>query len=58
VQHKYRVEIQTLDPQLRKQLFDEVEEPITTRQAYNEAERCLRCYRIYSVVTESSIPLA
>ncbi|MDK2955009.1 MAG: formate dehydrogenase beta subunit [Desulfovibrionales bacterium] len=58
VLHKYRVEIQTLDPQVRKQRFDEVEEPITTRQAYREAERCLRCYRIYSVVTETPIPQA
>lgn len=58
IQRKYRVEVKTLDPETRKRLFDEVEEPITTEQAYREAERCLRCYRAYSVITESPIPQA
>lgn len=36
--------------------FAEVEDVITQEEAYREADRCLRCYRLYSVVTES--PLA
>jgi formate dehydrogenase (NADP+) beta subunit len=36
--------------------FAEVEDVIAREEAYRESERCLRCYRIYSVVTEA--PLA
>lgn len=32
--------------------FAEVEDVITQAEAYREADRCLRCYRLYSVVTE------
>lgn len=32
--------------------FAEVEGPISKEAAYEEASRCLRCYRSYSVVTE------
>ncbi len=56
VEHKYRVEVHELDPEERKRRFAEVEKTITPEEAYREAERCLRCYRIYSVVTESPIP--
>ena len=53
VKHKYRIRVQELDPDVRKRLFDEVEKPITTEEAYQEAERYMRCYRVYSVVTET-----
>ena len=52
VKHKYRIQVQELDPEVRKQIFAEVEKPITVEEAYQEAERCMRCYRVYSVVTE------
>lgn len=40
----------------RVKSFAEVEDVIARQEAYRESERCLRCYRIYSVVTEA--PLA
>ena len=51
----YRVHHPELDPELRKQMFGEVEQTISTEQAYAESKRCMRCYRIYSVVTERPI---
>lgn len=56
VEHKYRVEIPELDPEVRREKFEEVEKNITAEEAYHEASRCLRCYRVYSVITESPIP--
>ena len=35
-----------LDPDIRINGFDEVEGGLSAIQARNEAERCLRCYRI------------
>ena len=35
--------------------FAEVDGVITKEDAYEEANRCLRCYRLYSVVTEKSL---
>lgn len=52
VRNEYRVQVKELDPQVRKGLFEEVEKPISIDEAYKEAERCMRCYRVYSVVTE------
>lgn len=52
VKHIYRVKAQELDPEVRKRIFEEVEKPISVEEAYTEAERCMRCYRVYSVVTE------
>ncbi|MBN2342970.1 MAG: FAD-dependent oxidoreductase [Deltaproteobacteria bacterium] len=52
VQHMYRVEIPELDPEVRKRIFEEVEKPISKEEAIREAERCMRCYRVYSVVTD------
>jgi formate dehydrogenase beta subunit len=49
---EYRVTARELDPKVRKDLFEEVEKPITQEEAYREANRCMRCYRVYSVVTE------
>jgi len=56
VENLYRVKVRELDPEARKRIFDEVEAPISAQEAYHEAGRCLRCYRIYSVITESPIP--
>ncbi|MCP4216471.1 MAG: FAD-dependent oxidoreductase [bacterium] len=52
VKSMYRVKIKELDPEVRKRLFEEVEKPISVEDAYGEARRCMRCYRVYSVITE------
>lgn len=52
VRHEYRVKVKELDPAVRKRLFEEVEKPISVEEAYHEANRCMRCYRVYSVITE------
>ena len=52
IRHEYRVKVRELDPQVRKRMFEEVEKPISVEEAYHEAERCMRCYRVYSVITE------
>ena len=56
VKLEYRVHHPELDPEVRKHMFEEVEQTITPEQAYREAKRCMRCYRIYSVITEQPIP--
>jgi formate dehydrogenase beta subunit len=40
---------------VRVKSFAEVEDVIARQEAYRESERCLRCYRIYSVVTEAPL---
>lgn len=52
VEHLYRVKVQELDPEIRRKMFEEVEKPISIDQAYKEAGRCIRCYRVYSAITE------
>ena len=52
IRHEYRVKVRELDPEVRKRMFEEVEKPISVEEAYHEAERCMRCYRVYSVITE------
>ena len=52
VKHEYRVKVRELDPEVRKKMFEEVEKPISVDEAYHEAHRCMRCYRVYSVITE------
>jgi formate dehydrogenase beta subunit len=56
VKHQYRVHHPELDPEIRSQMFEEVEQTITAAEAYREAQRCLRCYRIYSVITAQPVP--
>lgn len=56
VAHQYRIDIPNLSPEERSRNFDEVEQPISADDAYREAARCLRCYRVYSVVTENAVP--
>jgi len=53
---EYRVHHPELDPEVRKSMFEEVEGTISAEEAYHEAQRCMRCYRIYSVITEQPIP--
>lgn len=36
--------------------FQEVDHVLTKAAAYEEASRCLRCYRLYSIVTEKELP--
>lgn len=56
VKGQYRVHHPELDPNVRKRMFDEVEETITKEEAYEEAKRCLRCFRVYLVITQMPIP--
>jgi formate dehydrogenase (NADP+) beta subunit len=56
VKSEYRVHHPELDPNIRKQMFEEVEHSISVEAAYREAKRCMRCYRVYSVVTGQPIP--
>lgn len=56
VKSEYRVHHPELDPNIRKQMFEEVEKPISREAAYHEAKRCLRCYRVYSVITAEAVP--
>ena len=41
-----------LSPEARISTFDEVEKPLTSPDAVAEAERCLRCYRVVTVVVQ------
>jgi formate dehydrogenase beta subunit len=52
VRPRPRIIAEELDPAVRKRIFEEVEKPITTDQAYKEASRCMRCYRVSMAVTE------
>jgi formate dehydrogenase (NADP+) beta subunit len=56
IRNEYRVHHPELDPEVRKLMFEEVEQTISDADAYREAKRCLRCYRVYSVITEQPIP--
>ena len=56
VRNAYRVHNPELDPDLRKRMFEEVEQTISEKSAYAEAQRCMRCYRVYSVITKHPIP--
>ena len=55
-QHKERATVPELEPEERIKSFDEVDQVISKETAYEEASRCLRCYRLYSVVTEKHLP--
>ncbi len=52
IKKKKRIGIEELDPEKRKKEFDEVEKALTPEDAYLEADRCLRCYRISVAITE------
>jgi formate dehydrogenase beta subunit len=53
--HKAPAVMPELDPVERIKSFDEVDGVLSKDAAYEEAKRCLRCYRLYSVVTEKSL---
>lgn len=57
-----RLRLRTRVPELevahRVGNFEEVELAISKDEAYHEAERCLRCYRLYSVVTAAPFDAA
>lgn len=51
-----RAKLTELDPQARGRNFEEVEQTMTREEAWKEAGRCMRCYRVMSLVTEEPIP--
>ena len=52
---KPRVKMRELEPADRAHNFNEVELGMDQAAAWKEAERCMRCYRILSIVTKSPI---
>lgn len=51
-----RVAVRELEAPCRAHNFDEVEQTMSREEAWAEASRCMRCYRVLSVVTEQPIP--
>lgn len=51
-----RTGVNELEPQARASNFDEVEQTMTREEAWREASRCMRCYRVLSVATAEPIP--
>lgn len=51
-----RVGVTELKPETRKTNFEEVEQTMSREEAWQEANRCMRCYRVLSLVTEEPIP--
>ncbi len=51
-----RVKLNELEPAERAYNFKEVEMGMTQEEAWKETERCMRCYRLLSIVTSSPIP--
>ncbi len=51
-----RVPVRELPPDTRKHNFAEVEQTMTREEAWREASRCMRCYRVLSVLTRHAIP--
>ena len=49
--HQDPVSLPELDANERIKHFGEVDRVISKEEAYAEASRCLRCYRLYSIVT-------
>lgn len=56
LENQPRVPLRTLSLQEREHSFSEVDLSLTREEAFREAQRCLRCYRVYSVVTQLPIP--
>lgn len=51
-----RVSVREIAPECRAGNFDEVEQTMTREEAWAEASRCMRCYRVLSVITRDPIP--
>lgn len=50
-----RTAVRELPPEQRSDNFDEVELTMSREEAWAEAGRCLRCYRVLSVVTDKPV---
>lgn len=53
--HKDPVTLPELDASERIKHFGEVDRVISKEDAYAEADRCLRCYRLYAIVTDQPL---
>lgn len=53
---KKRVPLHELPAESRKNNFYEVEQTMSKEEAWAEASRCMRCYRVISVLTQKAIP--
>ena len=51
-----RARVTEIPPESRTGNFDEVEQTMSREEAWDEASRCMRCYRVISVLTEEPIP--
>ena len=51
-----RVSLRELPAGERDHNFREVEQTMSKEEAWAEAARCMRCYRVLSVVTRNPIP--
>lgn len=51
-----RARVKELSPESRATNFEEVEKTMSREEAWKEASRCMRCYRVLSVVTDEPIP--
>ncbi len=51
-----RVALREIPPAERDHNFREVEQTMTREEAWAEAARCMRCYRVLSVMTAAPIP--
>ena len=51
-----RAKVTELEPEERATNFDEVEKTMSREDAWTEASRCMRCYRVFSLVTDEPIP--
>lgn len=51
-----RAPVRELAAEERAKNFAEVEQTMSREEAWKEANRCMRCYRVLSVVTENPIP--
>lgn len=51
-----RIDVRELKPDYRAKNFEEVEQTMTREEAWQEANRCMRCYRVLSVATAQPIP--
>lgn len=51
-----RPSVKELEPKSRASNFEEVEKTMSREEAWKEAGRCMRCYRVFSLLTEEPIP--
>lgn len=51
-----RAPVSELAANARSRNFEEVEQTMSREEAWREASRCMRCYRVFSLVTDEPIP--